>query len=107
LQTEGLPRACPEPRAVVAALSRQSPDGAVTAIVGPNGCGKSTLLKALGRLIAPRSGAVLLDGKAIHRLPTREVARQLGLLPQSPEAPEAIVVEDLVHRGRYPHQSVF
>ena len=107
LQTEGLTLAYTETRAVVEALSLQIPDGAVTAIVGPNGCGKSTLLKALGRLIAPRSGAVLLDGKAIHRLPTREVARQLGLLPQSPEAPEAIVVEDLVHRGRYPHQSVF
>ncbi|MCJ8237929.1 ABC transporter ATP-binding protein [Peteryoungia algae] len=83
------------------------PSGRITAIVGANACGKSTLLKALSRLIKPQSGEVLLDGRAIHRLPTRELARRLGLLPQSPIAPEGITVMDLVSRGRHPHHGLF
>jgi ABC-type cobalamin/Fe3+-siderophores transport system ATPase subunit len=67
-------------------------DGTVTAVIGPNGCGKSTLLRALGRLLPTRSGYVLLDGKRIDRTPTREVARVLGVLPQSPIAPEGLTV---------------
>ena len=90
---------------VVADLSLELPPGAVTAIVGANACGKSTLLRGLIRLLAPSSGAVLLDGTELARLGTREVARRLGLLPQSPSAPEGLTVEDLVARGRYPHQS--
>jgi iron complex transport system ATP-binding protein len=73
--------------------------------VGPNGCGKSTLLRALGRLMRPTSGQVLLDGREIARTPTREVAKVLGLLPQSPIAPEGLTVGDLVARGRHPHQT--
>ncbi|HLT19704.1 MAG TPA: ABC transporter ATP-binding protein [Thermomicrobiales bacterium] len=91
---------------VIDALSLRVPEGAVTSIIGPNGCGKSTLLRALSRLLAPRAGTVILDGEAIHRLPTREVARRLCLMPQHPSAPESITVEDLVRRGRYPHQSL-
>ncbi|MCC8932782.1 ABC transporter ATP-binding protein [Rhizobium sp. 'Codium 1'] len=83
------------------------PSGRISAIVGANACGKSTLLKALSRLIKPQSGEVLLDGRAIHRLPTRELARRLGLLPQSPIAPEGITVMDLVSRGRHPHHGLF
>ncbi|MGH2603240.1 MAG: ABC transporter ATP-binding protein, partial [Dehalococcoidia bacterium] len=90
--------------AIVHDLSLDVLDGAVTTIIGPNGCGKSTLLRALGRLMQPASGAVILDGQLIHRLPTREVARRLGLLQQQPVPPEGITVEDLVRRGRYPHQ---
>jgi iron complex transport system ATP-binding protein len=87
-------------------LDLEVPDGLVTAIVGPNACGKSTLLRALARLLRPSTGAVLLDGREIHRLPTKEVARQLGLLPQTPIAPDGITVGDLVARGRTPHQSL-
>jgi iron complex transport system ATP-binding protein len=76
-------------------------------VVGPNGCGKSTLLRALGRLLRPRDGEVLLDGHRIDRMPTREVARILGLLPQSPVAPDGLTVADLVMRGRHPHQTFF
>ncbi len=90
--------------AVVHDLTLEIPDGAVTSIIGPNGCGKSTLLRSLARLMSPRGGVVLLDGEAIHRQPTKEVAKRLCLLPQEPAAPEAITVEDLVRRGRYPHQ---
>ena len=92
---------------VVHALTFDLPDGQVTSIIGPNGCGKSTLLRALARLVRPQGGAAILDGEAVHRQPTKEVARRLGLLPQGPKAPDAITVEDLVRRGRFPHQSFF
>jgi iron complex transport system ATP-binding protein len=91
---------------IIRDLAVSIPDGRVTALVGPNGCGKSTLLRGLARLMAPRSGAVLLDGKAITRLPSKEVARQLGILPQGPTAPEGMTVRELVAQGRYPHQSL-
>jgi iron complex transport system ATP-binding protein len=94
-------------RTVVRELSVTIPDGSFTVIVGPNACGKSTLLKALCRLLAPRQGEVVLDGANINSLPTKEVARRLGLLPQTPLAPDGITVADLVARGRYPHQSLF
>jgi iron complex transport system ATP-binding protein len=90
---------------VVHELTLAIPDGRITALVGPNACGKSTLLRGLARLLKPRSGAVFLDGQEIHRYPTRQVALRLGLLPQAPAAPEGLTVEDLVARGRYPHQS--
>ena len=80
-------------------------DGTVSAVIGPNGCGKSTLLRALGRLLPTKRGHVLLDGKRIDRLPTREVAKVLGILPQAPIAPEGLTVADLVARGRHPHQA--
>lgn len=92
-------------RVVVDGLDLAVPDGAVTVIVGPNACGKSTLLRALGRLLRPQRGAVLLDGAALAGIPTKQLARSLGLLPQSPVAPDAITVGDLVSRGRQPHQS--
>ncbi|MFC9611713.1 ABC transporter ATP-binding protein [Streptomyces sp. NPDC056938] len=93
-----------EDRTVVHDLDLAVPDGRVTVIVGPNACGKSTTLRALGRLLKPRSGSVLLDGEALTRLPTKKIAQQIGLLPQTPVAPEAITVADLVARGRQPHQ---
>ncbi|PPH07555.1 cobalamin/Fe(3+)-siderophore ABC transporter ATP-binding protein [Rathayibacter sp. AY1C1] len=94
-------------RVVVDGLSLAVPPGRITVIVGANACGKSTLLRAMARLITPRSGSVLLDGRRIHRLPTRQVAQQVGLLPQTPIAPEGIAVSDLVARGRYPHRGLF
>lgn len=90
---------------VASELSIEIPDEKVTAIVGPNACGKSTLLRALARLLKPRAGHVVLDGQLIHQMPTKDVARRLGLLPQSPVTPDGITVADLVARGRTPHQS--
>jgi iron complex transport system ATP-binding protein len=87
-------------------LSVEIPDGSFTVIVGPNACGKSTLLRALSRLIVPRSGEVLIDGQSIASLRPKEVARTLGLLPQSSTAPDGITVADLVARGRHPHQGM-
>jgi len=91
-------------RLVVDGLSLTIPTGLITVVVGANACGKSTLLRGLARLLEPRGGQVLLDGDDIHHLPTKEVARRLGLLPQQPIAPEGITVADLVGRGRNPHQ---
>lgn len=82
------------------------PEGELTVIVGPNACGKSTLLKALARMLPTRAGRVLLDGQPIEQLAPKAVARKLGLLPQSPSAPDGITVSDLVARGRYPHQNL-
>ena len=91
-------------RTVVDSFDLAVPPGRITCIVGANACGKSTLLRAMARLLKPRSGQVLLDGKDLHLMATKQVARTLGLLPQSPIAPEGIVVADLVSRGRHPHQ---
>ncbi|PRY41202.1 iron complex transport system ATP-binding protein [Geodermatophilus tzadiensis] len=104
LAAEGV-RLAYDDRVVVDGLDLRLTDGSFTAIVGPNGCGKSTLLRALGRLLRPQAGQVLLDGRSIARTPTREVARVLGLLPQTPVAPAGLTVADLVARGRHPHQS--
>jgi iron complex transport system ATP-binding protein len=92
---------------VVHDLSVEIPDGQVTTIVGPNGCGKSTLLRTLARLLAPTSGEVVLDDAPITSMSTRDIATRLALLPQSPVAPEGLLVRDLVGRGRHPHQRWF
>ncbi len=81
-------------------------EGELTVIVGPNGCGKSTLLLALARVLRPTSGTVELDGRAVSTMPSREVARRLAFLPQSPIGPDGIRVRDLVARGRHPHQGL-
>ncbi|WP_078854070.1 ABC transporter ATP-binding protein [Streptomyces sp. NRRL F-5135] len=94
-------------REVVGGLSVDIPPGGITMIVGPNACGKSTLLRSMARLLAPTSGSVLLDGRSVQEMPTKEVATVLGILPQSPVAPDGITVSDLVGRGRYPHQGWF
>ncbi|MFE5708637.1 ABC transporter ATP-binding protein [Rhodococcus koreensis] len=92
-------------RVIVDHLNLEVRTGVITTVIGPNGCGKSTLLRALGRLLKPRNGSVLLDGKAIGSMRTKDVARTLGMLPQAPVAPEGLTVADLVARGRHPHQS--
>ncbi|GAA4665665.1 ABC transporter ATP-binding protein [Frondihabitans cladoniiphilus] len=94
-------------RVVVDDLSFDVPDGELTVIVGPNACGKSTLLKALARTLKTAAGQVELDGRPIGSYRSKDVAKRLGMLPQSPIAPEGITVRDLVGRGRFPHQGVF
>jgi iron complex transport system ATP-binding protein len=104
LRAEAL-RLAYDDRIVVDNLDLTVPSGRITVIVGANACGKSTLLRALARLLTPKAGHVYLDGKSVHATPTRQVARQLGILPQSPVAPDGLTVVDLVTRGRAPHQS--
>ncbi|MGK5558935.1 ABC transporter ATP-binding protein, partial [Actinomadura kijaniata] len=94
-------------RTVIDGLDLELPGGAFTVIIGPNACGKSTLLRTLARLLRPRGGAALIDGADVHAQPTRELARRLGVLPQSPVTPEGVTVADLVARGRQPHQRWF
>jgi iron complex transport system ATP-binding protein len=106
LRAEGLTLGYDGP-AIVEDLDVTLLDGKVTAIVGANACGKSTLLRGLARLLKPRAGAVLLDGRALAEQSTLDVAKVLGLLPQTPLAPDGISVADLVSRGRYPHQGWF
>ena len=93
-------------RVVSTDLSVDIPSAEFTVIIGPNACGKSTLLRSLARMLVPTAGAVLLDGQSISSLKSKEVARRLGLLPQSSVAPDGITVADLVARGRYPHQKL-
>ncbi|MDI6941989.1 ABC transporter ATP-binding protein [Microbacterium barkeri] len=94
-------------RTIVDGVDLVVPAGGISVIVGANACGKSTLLKTISRLIPARSGGVVLDGRRIDEVPTKQLARTLGLLPQQPIAPEGIAVADLVGRGRHPHQKLF
>lgn len=92
---------------IVDDLNISIPEGKITALVGANGSGKSTILKTMARIMKPKSGAVFLDGKSIHGQSTKEVARQLAILPQNPTAPEGLTVSELVTYGRFPHQKGF
>ncbi len=91
-------------KTVIEDLSINIPEGKITTIIGPNGCGKSTLLKAIGRIIGVEKGSIYLDCKDIHKLSTKELAKRLSILPQSPTAPEGMTVEELVSYGRFPYQ---
>ena len=93
-------------RTISTEITLEIPPQSFTAIIGPNACGKSTLLRGLARLLKPNAGSVTLDGRSIHQLPAKAVARRLGLLPQTSEAPAGIRVADLVARGRFPHQKL-
>lgn len=91
-------------RTVVDGINLVVPENKISVILGANACGKSTLLKTLARLIRPDAGEVTLNGARIDRIESKRLARLLGVLPQSPIAPEGIAVSDLVGRGRFPHQ---
>lgn len=94
-------------KTIAESLNVTIPDGHFTAIIGPNGCGKSTLLRTLSRLMTPVHGHVYLDGEEIRRYASKEVARRIGLLAQNATTPGDISVQELVARGRYPHQPLF
>lgn len=81
------------------------PEGKITTLIGANGSGKSTILKAMSRLLAPSGGEVYLEGKNIHKMPAKQVAQRLALLPQETQTPSGITVRDLVEYGRFPHRS--
>jgi len=105
LRTEGLGASYPG-RVVLDDLRLEVPDGVLTVIVGPNACGKSTLLRTLARMLKPSAGRVLLDDSDAAGWPAKQYARRLATLPQAPVAPDGMTVEDLVARGRYPHQGL-
>ncbi|WP_274308034.1 ABC transporter ATP-binding protein [Solibacillus daqui] len=90
---------------IIENLDLSIPMNEITVLIGANGCGKSTLLRSIARLLKPKQGSVLLDGSDIFKLSTKQVAKKLSILPQSPVAPEGLTVLQLVKQGRYPHQS--
>ncbi|MBT2643389.1 ABC transporter ATP-binding protein [Bacillus sp. ISL-41] len=90
---------------IINELDIEIPKGEITVFIGGNGCGKSTLLRSIARLLKPQAGAILLEGEAISKLSTKEVARKMAILPQSPLAPEGLTVMQLVKQGRYPYQT--
>ncbi|KAB8131474.1 ABC transporter ATP-binding protein [Gracilibacillus oryzae] len=92
---------------IIDALDITIPKGEITVFIGGNGCGKSTLLRSLARLLKPKQGDVVLNGKDIAKIPTKDVAKQLAILPQSPSSPEGLTVEELVRQGRHPYKTMF
>ncbi|KOS30478.1 ABC transporter [Bacillus anthracis] len=90
---------------IIDELNLEIPKGKITTIIGPNGCGKSTLLRSLARLLKPTTGDILLDNQAIQSMQTKQIARQMAILPQGPQAPEGLTVLQLVKQGRYPYQT--
>jgi iron complex transport system ATP-binding protein len=106
LTTSGLDIAYDD-RLIVKNLNIAIPQGKITALVGANGSGKSTILKTMARIMSPSEGSVLLDGKSIHKQSTKEVAKQLAILPQNPTAPDGLTVAELVSYGRFPYQKGF
>ena len=91
---------------IVSDLSITLHEGEITALLGPNGSGKSTVLRTLARLLQPNRGAVYINGRNIAKMPTKQIARQLAMLPQSSEVPPAVTVKELIGYGRYPHQNL-
>lgn len=89
---------------IVKSLDVSIPDHKITSIIGPNGCGKSTLLKGLSRILSVKTGEIILDGKSIHQQSTKEVAKKIAVLPQSPDVSDGLSVEELVSYGRFPYQ---
>ncbi|AVR00890.1 putative siderophore transport system ATP-binding protein YusV [Oceanobacillus picturae] len=92
---------------IIDSLNLTIPKGKITTVIGPNGCGKSTLIKTIARILKANSGAIYLDGKAISRTSTKDIARKMAILPQSAEAPAGLTVRELITYGRFPHQSKF
>ncbi|MGX7024846.1 ABC transporter ATP-binding protein [Vagococcus hydrophili] len=106
IETEKLTIAYDE-HVIVDSLDLAIPEGKITSIIGPNGCGKSTILKTIGRILKRKSGHVLLDGADIAKITTKEIAKKMAILPQTPTAPSGLTVQELVSYGRFPHQKGF
>lgn len=92
---------------IVENLNLEIPKGKITTIIGPNGCGKSTTLKTMGRLLPQKNGEVLINGENLKNFKTVEIAKKMAILPQTPKAPHALLVEELISYGRHPHKDKF
>jgi len=77
--------------------------GEVLVLVGPNGAGKSTLMNVISGDLAPTSGEVMLDGRAIGSYRPNELALRRAVLPQQSLLQFAFTVREVVEMGRTPH----
>ena len=75
----------------------------VLGVVGPNGAGKSTLIRCIDRILKPRRGSILLDGRDINKMRLMELAKRMGYVPQSTSQIFPATVFDTVLMGRRPH----
>ncbi|ELC8442373.1 ABC transporter ATP-binding protein [Clostridium perfringens] len=92
---------------IVKDLNLKIPKGKITTIIGSNGCGKSTVLKTIARILTPKSGEIYINEKSIKEQSSKELAKTMAVLPQSPQAPNGLTVEELIAYGRFPHQKGF
>jgi len=91
-------------RTILNEVNLSIPEHKISVILGSNGSGKSTMLKTFCRLLLPSAGDITLNGKVLCSMKSKEIAKSIGLLPQSSVAPEGIKVAELVSRGRYPYR---
>ena len=77
--------------------------GDLVVILGPNGAGKTTLLRTIAKVVYPKIGTVLLDGRDISNMPTNQLMRTLSVVPQSEGSAFSFTVQDIVAMGRTPH----
>ena len=92
---------------IVKNLNLEIPKGKITTIIGANGCGKSTILKTIARILTPKSGEIFINEKNIKNQSSKDLAKNMAVLPQSPQAPKGLTVEELIAYGRFPHQRGF
>ena len=81
--------------------------GEFLGIMGPNGSGKTTLLRCISDVLSPQIGTVLMDGKDIHKLSKKEIAKNIGVVPQNSVVDFAFTISELVLMGRTPHTERF
>ncbi|SES63597.1 ABC transporter ATP-binding protein [[Clostridium] polysaccharolyticum] len=92
-------------RIIINDLNLAIPKGKITMIIGANGCGKSTFLKTVARILPAKRGEIEINGMNIKKHASKELARQMAVLPQSPKVPNGLLVKELVAYGRFPYQS--
>lgn len=89
---------------VIPKLNLNIPGGKITIVVGANGCGKSTMIKTASGILRPKRGEILINGAKLKEMAPKETAKQMAVLPQSPQVPEGLLVKELVAYGRFPYQ---
>ncbi len=97
---------CYDEKIILDDINIEIEKGKITALIGPNGCGKSTLIKSIAKILTPKSGEVLMGDKNLLKMPPKELAKELAMLPQSSSAPEDLTIYDLVKQGRYPYHNL-
>jgi iron complex transport system ATP-binding protein len=76
--------------------------GEFVGLIGPNGAGKTTLLRVMVGILQPSTGQVLLEGRPMDRIPSRDRARRIAYLGQESPGDFPFPVLDILLMGRYP-----